>query len=47
MAINANCLDQQGDDIQEWCSDESDFGRNVERAKEKYGDRFNWEVSCI
>ena len=44
-AIQAGCSEEQGEEIQEWCSDESDFGRDVERAKEMYGDRFDWEVS--
>lgn len=47
MAIQANCLEKQSEDIQEWCSDESDFGEDVERAKAEYGDRFDWEVSRI
>lgn len=47
MAIQANCLDKQSEDIQEWCSDESDFGLDVEKAKAEYGDRFDWEVSRI
>jgi len=45
--IQASCLAKQGEDIQEWCSDESDFGKDVARAKEEYGDRFDWEVSGI
>lgn len=44
-ALQAGCSEEQGEEIQEWCSDESDFGRDVERAKEMYGDRFDWEVS--
>ena len=44
-AFQAGCSEEQGEDIQEWCSDESDYGRDVERAKETWGDRFDWEVS--
>jgi len=44
-AIQAGCSEEQGEDIQEWCSDESNWGQDVERAKEMYGDRFDWEVS--
>ena len=44
-AIQAGCSEEQGEDIQEWCSDESDYGQAVEKAKEMFGDRFDWEVS--
>ena len=44
-AMQAGCSEEQGEDIQEWCSDEKDWGQDVERAKEMYGDRFDWEVS--
>lgn len=45
--IKANCSEDQAGKIDEWCSDESDFGRDVERAKDEFGDSFDWKVVSI
>jgi len=45
--LKANCLDSQGADIDKWCSDQADFGRDAAKAREEFGDQFDWEVASV